>query len=159
MERLVDELRVAIPAAFESEDYRTRRQIIDEELKQKQQASFDALQAEANQQGIAIIRTPMGMGLAPVRGREIITPEEFEKLPEEEQRAHPGGHGSPAPEATGHVLQQAPQWESERRQKIRELGREVTRHAIAHLLERGARALPGPARGTGVPGGSRAGPD
>lgn len=133
MERLVEELRVAIPAAFESEDYRTRRQIIDEELKQKQQASFDALQAEANQQGIAIIRTPMGMGLAPVREREIITPEEFEKLPEEEQKRI-----QEAMEALHQklqaILQQAPQWESERRQKIRELNREVTRHAIAHLL-------------------------
>ncbi|GIW25702.1 Lon protease family protein [Meiothermus sp.] len=133
MERLVEELRVAIPAAFESEDYRTRRQIIDEELKQKQQASFDALQAEANQQGIAIIRTPMGMGLAPVREREILTPEAFEQLPEEEQKRI-----REAMEALHQklqaILQQAPQWESERRQKIRELNREVTRHAIAHLL-------------------------
>ncbi|MBO1437852.1 ATP-binding protein [Meiothermus sp. CFH 77666] len=133
MERLVEELRVAIPAAFESEDYRTRRQIIDEEFKQKQQASFDALQAEANQQGIAIIRTPMGMGLAPVREREIITPEAFEQLPEEEQKRI-----QEAMEALHQklqaILQQAPQWESERRQKIRELNREVTRHAIAHLL-------------------------
>ncbi len=133
MERLVEELRVAIPAAFESEDYRTRRQIIDEELKQKQQASFDTLQAEANQQGIAIIRTPMGMGLAPIREREIITPEEFEKLPEEEQKRI-----QEAMEALHQklqaMLQQAPQWESERRERIRELNREVTRHAIGHLL-------------------------
>ncbi len=133
MERLVDELRVAIPAAFESEDYRTRRQIIEEELKQKQQASFDALQAEANQQGIAIIRTPMGMGLAPVRNQEIITPEEFEKLPEEEQKRIQEAMETLHQKLQA-ILQQAPQWESERRAKIRELGREVTRHAIAHLL-------------------------
>lgn len=133
MERLVEELRVSIPAAFESEDYRTRRQIIDAELKQKQQTGFDALQAEANQQGIAIIRTPMGMGLVPMRDREIITPEEFEKLPEEEQRQIQAAmemlHGK-----LQAILQQAPQWESERREKIRELNREVARYAIAHLL-------------------------
>jgi hypothetical protein len=29
----VDELRSAIPAAFESEDYRTRKQVIETELK------------------------------------------------------------------------------------------------------------------------------
>ncbi|MCL4454229.1 MAG: AAA family ATPase, partial [Deinococcus sp.] len=33
MERLIEELRAAIPAAFESEDYRTRRQVIDQQYK------------------------------------------------------------------------------------------------------------------------------
>lgn len=134
LERLVDELRVAIPAAFESEDYRTRRQIIDEELKQKQQASFDAIQSEANLQDIAIIRTPMGMGLAPVQDKEIITPEAFEKLPQAEQKRIQTAmellHGK-----LQAILQQAPQWESERREKIRELNREVARYAIGHLLK------------------------
>jgi lon-related putative ATP-dependent protease len=133
MERLVEEMRASIPAAFESEDYRTRRQIIDEEFKQKQQASFDAIQNEASLQGIAILRTPMGMGLAPVQDKEIITPETFEKLPEAEQKRIQTAmellHGR-----LQAMLQQAPQWESERREKIRELNREVARYAIGHLL-------------------------
>ncbi len=135
MERLVEELRVAVPAAFENEEYRTRRHIIDEEFKQRQQESFDALQAEANQQGIAILRTPMGMGLAPVRDREIITPEEFEKLPEAEQQRIQAAMEMLHQKLQA-LLQQAPQWESQRREKIRELNREVTRFAIAHLLGR-----------------------
>lgn len=133
MERLVEEMRASIPAAFESEDYRTRRQIIDEELKQKQQASFDAIQNEANLQGIAIIRTPMGMGLAPVQDKEIITPEAFEKLPEAEQKRIQAAMEL-LHERLQAILQQAPQWESERHEKIRELNREVARYAIGHLL-------------------------
>jgi lon-related putative ATP-dependent protease len=133
MQRLVEEMRVSIPAAFESEDYRARRQIIDEELKQKQQAIFDAIQKEAYLQGIAIIRTPLGMGLAPVQDKEIISPEAFEKLPEPErkrlQTAMELLHGK-----LQAILQQAPQWESERREKIRQLNREVAHYAIGHLL-------------------------
>ncbi|MGH6912657.1 MAG: Lon-like protease helical domain-containing protein, partial [Geminicoccales bacterium] len=37
MRRLVDELKVAIPAAFESEDYRSRSRLIEEELKERQE--------------------------------------------------------------------------------------------------------------------------
>jgi lon-related putative ATP-dependent protease len=133
MQRLVEEIRVSIPAAFESEDYRARRQIIDEELKQKQQAVFDAIQKEAHLQGIAIIRTPLGMGLAPVQDKEIISPEAFEKLPEPERKrlqdAMEQLHGK-----LQAVLQQAPQWEGERREKIRQLNREVAHYAIGHLL-------------------------
>ncbi|MDX2008396.1 MAG: ATP-binding protein [Meiothermus sp.] len=135
MERLVEELRVTIPAAFEGEDYRTRRQMIDGELKQKQQSSFEAIQSEAHRQGISLIHTPMGMGLAPMHNNQVISSEDFEKLPEEEQRriqaAMDGLHGQ-----LQAVAQQVPQWESERRDKIRQLNREVTRHAIGHLLSR-----------------------
>ena len=38
MSRLVGELRSAIPAAFESDDYRTRREMIEEELKEQQKS-------------------------------------------------------------------------------------------------------------------------
>lgn len=134
MERLVEEMRASIPAAFESQDYRTRRQIIDEEFKQKQQAGFDAIQSEANLHGIAIIRTPMGMGLAPVQEKEIITPEAFEKLPQAEQKRIQAAMEL-LHEKLQAILQQAPQWEGERREKIRELNREVARYAIGHLLK------------------------
>jgi len=133
MEHLVEELRVALPATFDSEDYRARRQVIDEELKQKQQASFDAIQTKAKTQSIAIIRTPVGLGLAPVRGNEVITPEDFEKLPQEEQKRIQAAMEVLHQELEA-TLRQAPQWESGRREKIRELNREVTRYAIGHLI-------------------------
>src|SRR5215831_5964807 len=43
MDQLMDELRSAIPAAFESEDYRTRKQVIEEEVKERHEKAFEEL--------------------------------------------------------------------------------------------------------------------
>jgi hypothetical protein len=45
MENLIAELREAIPAAFESEDYRSRRDALDEQFKQKHEEKFSEIQA------------------------------------------------------------------------------------------------------------------
>ena len=51
--QLIDELRTAIPAAFETESFRTRRQAIDEEIEERHEAAFRALGEEAQKQGVA----------------------------------------------------------------------------------------------------------
>ncbi|RPJ34050.1 MAG: ATP-dependent protease, partial [Planctomycetaceae bacterium] len=44
MERLVEELRTAIAATFESENYRTRRQEIEEEFRERQEKALTDIQ-------------------------------------------------------------------------------------------------------------------
>ncbi|MGH6892089.1 MAG: Lon-like protease helical domain-containing protein, partial [Dongiaceae bacterium] len=41
---LVSDLRSALPSLFESEDYRNRRQVIEDEFKNRQEAAFEQLQ-------------------------------------------------------------------------------------------------------------------
>ncbi len=81
MERLVEELRTAIPGTFESENYRRRRQDIEEEFRERQDRVLTEIQRRAQERGLALIRTPMGLAFAPTRGGEVISPEEFQKLP------------------------------------------------------------------------------
>ncbi|MCK4315950.1 MAG: AAA family ATPase, partial [Anaerolineae bacterium] len=58
IEQLVEELRTAIPSAFESEDYRTRKQEAEEEFKEQQEKAFGEIQQQAQEGDIALIRTP-----------------------------------------------------------------------------------------------------
>ncbi len=53
-------------------------------MKDQQEKLFEELQQEATQKGIAVIRTPTGFVMAPARGDAVLSPEEFEKLPESE---------------------------------------------------------------------------
>src|SRR5262249_10886081 len=85
MKRLVEELGAALPAAFERDDYRARRDVIDQQFKQRNDQAFGELQRRADQQGIAVLRTPMGLALAPRRDGKVLTPEMFEALPEAER--------------------------------------------------------------------------
>jgi hypothetical protein len=90
-----------LPAAFETESFRTRRQAIDEEIEERHEAAFRALGQEAQEKGVALIHTPTGFVLAPVRNEEVLTPEQFEKLPLAEQQQLTTRHRRASGEAAG----------------------------------------------------------
>ena len=144
MKRLVDELRVTLPAAFERDDYRARRDVIEQQFRGRSDEGFGALQRRAEQKGITLLRTPMGLALAPRRDGKVLTPEMFEALPaaEREQIQHDLEEVQGELEA---VMQKVPQWEREHREAVRELNRETTGAAIATMmneLRAGYRDLP-----------------
>src|SRR5208282_4930938 len=124
MERLVNELMVAIPAAFEGEEYRHRREVIEEELKQRQGTAFEALQRKALDKSVGLIRTPMGLALAPLKGGEVVKPEDFEKLDEAERTRIQSDIEALQGELQT-LFRQIPVWERETREKLRALHRDV----------------------------------
>jgi lon-related putative ATP-dependent protease len=134
MERLVDELRTAIPTTFESENYRTRRQEIEEEFRERQEKAIADVQRRAQERGLALIRTPMGLAFAPTRGGQVISPEDFQKLPPEEQQRAQADVAN-LQEELQKSLGQMPQWDRERRAKVKELDQEVGIYAVGHLIE------------------------
>ena len=134
METLVEELRAAIPAAFESDEYRNRKSVLEEEFKERNESTFGALQKKAQSKNIALIRTPVGLALAPVREGNVLKPEEFEALPEAERKTLQGDMEA-LQEELGETLPKVPQWEKELREKLRELSREVTLYAVGFLID------------------------
>jgi lon-related putative ATP-dependent protease len=134
IEQLVEELRSAIPAAFESEDYRTRKQVIETELKERHEKAFEEVRRKGEQKGIGLLRTPTGLVFAPMKGSEVLDPDEFEKLSEEERRRLESDVGALQRELQA-AMQDAPRWEKEGREKIKDLNREVTNFAVGHLID------------------------
>ncbi len=132
--QLLDDAHTAIPAAFESEDYRTRRQAIEQEVEELQEQAFKAVNKEAQERGVGIIQTPTGIAFAPLHKEEPISPREFELLPKEEQERF-----KKAIEEIGQkfqaALQEAPQRVRTARDKVRELDREVASWAVGSLIQ------------------------
>jgi len=133
MSRLVEEISAAIPAAFEADEYRTRREAIDSQFKELQEKGFGAIGEEARKRGLALIRTPMGLALAPVRDDEVLPPEEFRKLPEA-VREQLEKDIEELQERLQQTAQQVPDWERERRRQLRDLNRETTSTAVSRLI-------------------------
>jgi lon-related putative ATP-dependent protease len=134
MEQLIEDLRSAIPAAFESEEYRARRQELEQELKERQERAFEELRQQAESHGISMIRTPSGMAFAPVRKGEVLSSEEFHKLPETEQKRIEAVVTS-LEEQLEKIINQVPQVRREGQRRIRELERDVTMSAVGHLID------------------------
>lgn len=139
LRRLIDDARALLAAAFESEDYRARREALADEVKAEQERAFASLQERAQPHGLTLARSEDGFAIVPVRDGEVMPLEEFHKLPEEEQRRLK--HAMEVlQEELEKILYQAPRWERALRERERALGREVAAHTIAPLFEELQRA-------------------
>lgn len=134
MEQLIDDARAGIPAAFESEDYRTRRQGIESELQEEQEAAFEQVTKRARERGIGIIQTPTGIAFAPIKDGETLGPEEFKELPEQERERLVRETEEIGKELQA-VMQEAPKRVREARRRVRELDREIAIWAVGSLIE------------------------
>ncbi len=134
LERLVTDARAAIPAAFESDDYRIRRQAIEEGFKEEQGAMLETLQTEAETRGMSLIQTPTGIAFAPVRDGQVISPEDFQKLPEDEKK-QVQEHVEALTNQLQTAMRSAPKRVRELRARILELDQDNTEFAVGSLIE------------------------
>jgi lon-related putative ATP-dependent protease len=144
MKRLVEELRAALPAAFERDEYRARRAAVEQQFKQQSEAAFGVLQQRAESRNIALMRTPMGLALAPTEGGKVLTPDLFSQLPaaERDRIQHEIAAIQQDLEAT---MRDVPLWERAHRDAVQALNRETTGLAIVHFIDelrQGYRDLP-----------------
>ena len=134
MDRLIEDVRAALPAAFDSEEYRRRVHEIELEFQQRPEKAFEAIREEAETLGIALLRTPDGFAFAPLKEGEVMPPDEYAKLPEEE-RSRIEGEIERLQEKMQKVVHQMPAWHREMHGRMRELDREVAGYAVNHLVE------------------------
>jgi hypothetical protein len=134
MENFVENLHLAIPAAFDSEDYRERRQSIEAETNERQETEFQALHEQATKSSAALVRTPMGFAIAPVAKGKVIEPAAFQALPEDQQEKI-RNTVSDLEKKLEDIVRRIPGWRKDLAEKIHELNREVTAFAATHLIE------------------------
>ncbi|MGA8241454.1 MAG: Lon-like protease helical domain-containing protein, partial [Desulfobacterales bacterium] len=134
VKNLVEDVRNALRAALESEDFQARRQSVQQELQEKQQKAFEKLQQMSQERDLTPLRTPAGLVFAPVRDGEVLDPSELEKLSEEE-RGELEKKAEELQQEAQKVFQKIPQWQREIREKQKELNREATQYAVGPVFE------------------------
>jgi lon-related putative ATP-dependent protease len=134
MRELVEDLKVAIPAAFESDDHQARRSAIEQSFSEKHEQALKTLHDEAEAASLAILRTPFGFALAPIKDGQVIRPEVFNALPEAE-RLKLQRSIQDLEKKLESVLRSVPRWVKERRQELRLLNQETTQNAVGHLID------------------------
>ena len=134
MADMVTELKAVLPATFEGDDYRARRDVIEEQFRRQGEQAFSELKQKAEQQNVTLIRTPSGLALAPLRNGEVMKPEEFDRLPQAEQESVKAQVTALQDDLEA-VVRRGPEWDRKHREAVRNLGQEVTRFAVGHLIE------------------------
>lgn len=134
MHALVEDLKVSLPAIFESDDYQKRRGAIEQAIQQQNEEAFSRLNEKAQGRGIAILRTPVGFAMAPARDGKVVPPAEFNAWPEDDQRAVRDAIAELEKDLE-ETLRVLPRREKEQRDAVRKLDRDTAQFAIAQPIE------------------------
>ena len=134
MQQLLAELQSAIPAVFEGEEYRRRLAQIDEEYEGQQAQAFGDVGEEAGKQGIMLLRTPNGFSFAPVKDGEVMSPEDYDKLAQQ-QKDRIDEDVNRLQDKLEKVIRQVHQWRRERNERVRKLNEEAVLFAVGHLID------------------------
>ena len=140
MEAAIDELRIVLPARFESDDYQTRRRVIDESFRSGQNGALAVLTARAEQMGIAVVRTQSGIAMAPMFDGKVVKPELFAEMPESVRREVERKIGDLQQELEA-LAAKAPRLDKERRDRLAALNDEFAHGAVRSALEEVAAAF------------------
>ena len=132
--RAIDELRAAIPSAFDSDRYRAARAGILEEIKGRQAAQLAEIERHAAEHDIGMLHSPGGIAFTALVDGEELSQERFETLPKEEQARITGALETVHREMH-EMMMQIPAWEREGREKIRALDATTTVGAVGTLLD------------------------
>jgi len=133
MESLVEDLLMSLPSSFQSEDYNSRRQAIEDEINSRQEQVFRKLSQDAEKQGIAILHAPRGYTLGPMVDGKLIDPAEYDKLPKEEKERIEKLIADIQLELQA-MVREMPLLQREHHQRIKSLNREITQHTVEQLI-------------------------
>ena len=133
MGQLVDDLLIAIPAAFRGDEYRRRATEITDDLKEREDRAASKLGKQAAEQGIALLRGPSGFTLTPQREGKVLSPQEFGELPEKNRQRYAAALET-MKEQLKATMSRIPEWQREMRQRFQALDRETVELTVAEFI-------------------------
>ncbi|MFY0990180.1 Lon protease family protein [Halomonas sp. C05BenzN] len=134
IDQLVEELRRAIPAVFESEEYQNRLHELKQAMGERQHDAVEAVRREAREQDIILLSTPNGFTFAPAAdGDKMMSPKEYEALPKDERERIEGTVEILQRKLT-QAIRQMPRLAKELRDQVHALNEEMLESVIGSPL-------------------------
>ncbi len=134
MQRLVEDLRTGLAAAFESEQYAARAHAVEQEFQERQQESLGDLRERARSKGLDLLQSQTGFAFVPVKEGQVLPPEEFQKLPEAERERIEGEVKALQAELEK-VMLSVPRWKREFGARMQGLAGEITAVVADDVLD------------------------
>jgi lon-related putative ATP-dependent protease len=135
MEGLIEKLRERIPAAYHSEEYRKKRQSLDEQFNELRNKVSSAVAQEAQRRGFLFQLSVLGFQATPLLDGKPLTEEAFANLPERD-RQRIARHREELQEIVQETMSQLEQIEEQRLRAIGELDRDIALYTVKPLIKR-----------------------
>ena len=133
MAHAVEELLGILPSTFQSDEYQARVQELGEQYQTREKEAFGALADKAKEKQIAMIQTPNGYTLAPMKDGEVVSPQDFEAMPEDEKNQAMAVIDELKDELKI-IVRQLPTWKKESRDLFKALNQEFSQQAIDPVM-------------------------
>jgi DNA polymerase III delta prime subunit len=133
VKNFIDDVRRALPKAFESEDYAAKREATIKTIEDQRKELIEQINKKAQEEGFVIRSTPMGLLLIPVIRGKPVTDEEFMYLPPE-IRDEIREKRSLLESNLRSTMRQFMDTERKITEEIEKMNRDVALYAIGHLV-------------------------
>ncbi len=134
IDKLIEELNTSIGAILDSEEYKAAENIIKEKYKQKKEEYVRILQKKAKGKSVSLLHMPVGLVVAPVKNGEVLSPDAFDELPEEEKKSLIEDLNYMQAEIEN-TAQDLPNWEEKQRKESQQLREKFIKAAVKNPVD------------------------
>ncbi len=134
IETLIEELKLAVPRAFEGKEYENQRNQITQSFQEQRQQVYSELEKKAEAEGFLLKQTATGLALIPVMEGKPLTDSEYEKLGPAEKEFFRKKQEKLYSEVS-EAMRQVRQLEKEVRERVRELDRATGTFTVKHYFD------------------------
>lgn len=133
MQSFIDQLLYAIPAMFESKEYRTRIERMRSKYKNREAKSIAKLAKEAKASGLMLIDKSGDYDVAPVINDDVVSNDDFEKLPEKTKKDLLVKMNK-IQMRFARIKDEMPAWYKEKHAKLKEIKTEYVNRLVSTLI-------------------------
>lgn len=123
-----------LPESVKNELYEEQLKSIREKYQEKRNDYVKVLQKKAKGKKVSLLHMPMGVVVAPMKNGEIISPDVFDTLSDEEKNEIMADLNAMQEEIAAHQ-DNAPHWEEKQSEEIKKLQEKVVKEAIKKPLD------------------------
>ena len=134
IDKLIEEFSSSIPAVLDSDEYKAALSIIREKYKQKKEEYVRLLQKKAKGKSVSLLHMPVGLVVAPVKNGEVLSPEAFDELPEDEKKSLIEDLNA-MQEEIENTAQDLPEWEDKQRKESSILREKFIKVAVKNPID------------------------
>lgn len=134
VDELLDELSDSLPEIIESEEYKAALGIIHQKYKAKKEEYINVLQKKAKGKRVSLLHMQMGLVVAPMKDGEVLSPDAFEQLPEEEKKLVMEDLNA-MQEEIENATQDLPRWEEKQKREITILREKFVRSTVKDPID------------------------
>ena len=134
MERFNSGLMDRLLQAFETDQYAEARETLEQQFRGAQQEELAAVDMACRERGFALVRSPSGLYISPVRDGELLTPEAYSQL-ETEDRTAVEQNLDVLDDMLGGAMRRLREYERRTQAATEHLDREVANFTVSPLVE------------------------